>query len=283
MITLGIDLATRDGRTGICEVEWTTDGAVAKVETHKPCPAELVVARIKEVRRKRDGWVAIDAPFGFPVAFTEAIQEWDTTGRVEGDGRSEHPEWLERINTNWEPVNRRLTDAFVRHQLGQLERPPGDSSMRWPLSVVVEQITPTAIRCAEILSNALTARPIDRIGAQRVVETYPVAALRMWRIQPRKYKTDRTHLPRVLNQIDRNAPWLHRDDSPMWHKYDDAIDALACAFVARLAAEASRESWPQNAGVELDMDVVEREGWIHLPPLNAELKNLFKQARHAPS
>jgi len=122
-----------------------------------------LLAKMKAVLDS-EGWVAIDAPFGFPHEFSKQLRSWVSDGRTKP--------WPKEDQLTW-----RETERFVSQQLKQLQA----GSRPWPLSVVVEKITPTAMRCAHLLSELNSGRPVDRIGfSSRIVETYPVAALRLW-------------------------------------------------------------------------------------------------------
>ena len=220
--TLGIDLATRSGVTGVCEIDWTGPVRVGVVDVGAPTDDELVA----HMRRVLDagGWVAIDAPFGFPRVFTDAVLAWSTDGQVDAAAQPA-PSWLDP-GAPWDPINRRLSDGYVHMRLAAV-RGAGDSSVTWPLSAVVERITPTVIRCAELLSR--TTGIVDRVGFDtHVVEAYPAAALRLWGIPITGYKNPNNIAARrqLLDSLHEQAPWLEfgeRDAELV--ATDDAIDA----------------------------------------------------------
>src|SRR5438128_1051200 len=95
MRTLGIDLATTDGSTGICEIDWHDRTSTVEVGQFAD---EVIVGRIRDVRQ-RGGWISIDAPFGFPAAFTRSVQDWWTVGKV-------------RLEADHE-IQRRVSDGYV--------------------------------------------------------------------------------------------------------------------------------------------------------------------------
>jgi len=67
MRTLGIDLASADNRTGAVAVDWApTEGRV--VEAAQPASDELI-----EDLASTSSAIAIDAPLGWPIAFTDAL------------------------------------------------------------------------------------------------------------------------------------------------------------------------------------------------------------------
>jgi Protein of unknown function (DUF429) len=261
--TLGIDLATRNGATGVCEIDWAARARVVSVMVGSPDDDELL-NRIRSVV-KTGGWVAIDAPFGFPRAFTEAVAAWSADRPISGAHR-EPPGWLS-AEAPWDPINRRLTDGYVHLRLREAHV-PGDTSVPWPLSAVVERITPTVIRCAEILSRTTTT--VDRIGfGSRIVEAYPVAALRLWGFATSGYKGKHAGPARqqLLDTLAQHSPWLELDgfDESLVAS-DDSLDGLICALVARLAAHPDRISGPGATEYAMDLETIRTEGWIHLPP-----------------
>jgi hypothetical protein len=83
--TLGIDLATEDHVTGVCLVDWSASPpCVETVETGTAKTGMDDDALADQVRAVVDdgGWAAIDAPFGFPQAFTDAGTDryWQGSG-----------------------------------------------------------------------------------------------------------------------------------------------------------------------------------------------------------
>jgi predicted RNase H-like nuclease len=261
--TLGIDLATRNGATGVCEIDWDARARVVSVMVGSPDDDELV-DRVRSAI-KTAGWVAIDAPFGFPRAFTEALAAW-SADRPIALAHLDTPDWLS-AEAPWDPINRRLTDGYVHMRLREAHA-PGDPSITWPLSAVVERITPTVIRCAELLSR--TTSTIDRIGfGSRIVEVYPVAALRLWGFATAGYKGKHGGSARqqLLHRLGQQAPWLDLDGfEESLVASDDSVDALICALLARLAAHPDRISGPSATDLPMDVETISAEGWIHLPP-----------------
>lgn len=304
MRTLGIDLATEHGSTGVCEIEWRRGQTPLITNLTKgsgvtgmlDCP--YLADRMMKVLDK-GGWVGIDAPFGFPNAFTTAVRAWTSKrGRVEIQADSPPSGLPPLVSERWDPINRRVTDAHVSKRLHDLKNRPAcaGSWSTWPLSSVVERITPTTVRCAELIS--LTGRvPPDRIGFNaRIIETYPIAALRIWLCRhPAAWRSltswdDGTTTRPGYKKDDRSGSAARADLAASLKSqlglrfargvsvaelkdHHDLIDALVCAMVARLAASGDR---PTAIPTELlqHEPVIEREGWIHLPPANARLDNL---------
>lgn len=274
MITLGVDLASRGGQTGLSLVCWEPGGAVTVEEpTVGRFSDDQLVGRIASVRDK-GGWIGIDAPFGFPVAFTTALEEWNKNDRVKRGRRSAaDPSCCDTCGEGWDPLIRRYTDAEVHRRLWAVRN--GDGSSTWPLSSVVERITPTTLRCAELLTQ-LTNGPVDRIGLDaRIIEVYPSAALALWKLDRRGYKKKSNHDVRVdlVRSIASELGIAKLADR--FVESEDCIDALVAACVARAAA-CGMTSEPDTTRIE-----VSREGWIHLPKDGQKLAGLRHSASDA--
>lgn len=238
--TLGIDLSADPKKTAACSISWEDGRAIASLPERGLSDQQLL-ERIEEA-----DWTGIDAPFGWPDEFIKTIMAWAEEGR-------------------WSPVERkqlrdRETDRFV------------EGIARMPLSVSSDRIAVTAMRCAAIL-DALAERrghPINRLGADQVVEVYPAAALVLWsdeaqeiRFDANGYKgsTGREKREVLVADLDATCPWLNLEQiGETCIGSDDAFDALISALVARAAAH-KKTTAPQSKWVER----AEREGWIHLP------------------
>lgn len=249
MRTLGVDLSASPKKTAACVVEWKAEAV--KVETpvlglEDPELLELMVGA---------DWIGIDAPFGWPSDFLEAVMRWAETGMWPQFDRGR--------------LRYRETDLFVQQ------------AARLPLSVSSDRIAVTAMRCASLLT-ALGERRfgaggrIDRRGHNAVVEVYPGAALPLWsdeaadlRLDPQGYKGARGTPKReaLLDVLRRAAPWLGLDEPTraLCVKSDDALDALICALIARAAAvgRTVEPETPEQA------ERAEIEGWIHLPEVGS--------------
>ncbi len=177
--------------------------------------------------------IGIDVPLGWPDAFVEAVQL-----HRDGNGWPRLPtkEFTHRATDRW------LIDELHVH----------------PLSVSTDRIAYPAMRAA-----ALTAG-MPRDGSGRVVEVYPAAALKVWRLQHQKYKrsTGRAVLSEIIGVLRQRAPWLVADD-PSWksiHASDHALDSLIAALIARAHARGLC-----HAITDADREAATREGWICLP------------------
>jgi len=252
--TLGIDLASQPKRTAACVIEWRPGGAeLIAVDQLLDNPTLLELMRGPSVTK-----IGIDAPFGWPAEFVDAIAAYRTLGT-----------WPVKDRTR---LYLRETDRAVRAICRQN-----------PLSVTTDRIAFAAMRCAELLTEYSTAtgRPLDRSGAGVVVEVYPAAALRQWEISPAAWATDKggykghgptTEAARRARLVDLVAERLRGtlDIPPSFlercYASDDVLDALICALVAR-AVEAAK-SLPISDSVAVApkaLQAAAEEGWIHLP------------------
>ncbi len=235
MITLGIDLAAEPKATGGCSVEWREGRAFVRwVETFLHDDEILKRAGMADA-------VGIDAPFGWPRSFVEAITAHDAGRRWPVDA--------------WEKGSRRrlrlrATDEWIRNVTGIT-----------PLSVSSDMIAIPAMRCASLLDR-LGVR--DRSGDDRVFEVYPAAALWRWGLPHRGYKNraDASALPGLLAGLKERAPWLRISplDERTCASRHDAFDALVASLVARAATKGltRRPTVDELAAARV-------EGWIALP------------------
>jgi len=259
MRTLGIDLASTAGSTGICEINWESRTSWVEVGRFQD---GLLLDRVREIRASQ-GWSSIDAPFGFPAAFSRAVAAWCSEGAVDLD--SDHD------------IRRRLSDAYVARRQSAIKSTLPGGWNPWPLSSVVDLITPSVIRCARILTLVSDGDPVDRIGLRsRVVEAYPIAALRAWGVPTDRYKRNKADCERVLAHLcehtDLRPPQLRGKLASGGD--DDVVDAFVCALLARVVATAGGATDPAFVDPPLDLEVVRSEGWIHLPPAGHRLEDL---------
>lgn len=188
----------------------------------------------------------IDAPFGWPDAFT-AFLAAHQVGDVPVPGGLTGQQWRRQLA--W-----RHTDEAVRATTGII-----------PLSVAADRIGHAAMRCAGLLAKLGDAgSPVGRDGSGTVTEVYPAASLKRWGLPWRGYKQPRnlgalTELE--LTALQAAAPWLELGPhEQLCNTSNDAFDAVIAALTARAAA----------LGLALPPDPelrppVSREGWIALP------------------
>jgi hypothetical protein len=247
MRTVGIDLAAQPKKTAACTIDWT--GSPAKVVAHPEFlddDALIVLATAPGVAK-----VAIDAPFGWPVAFVEAIASHASAGAWP-------PQWRQGERCVF-----RATDHMVRRETGQR-----------PLSVSASLLAVCAMRCAGLLARLQGPPPVDRSGTGLTVEAYPAAALRRWGLNPASWKTDagsykgngpgrrerRERLVQELADALQGVVLIENADVARMVDSDDHLDAFVCALIAR--AGALHQTDPPPA----DLTPLARvEGWIALP------------------
>jgi len=246
--TIGVDLSSSKAFTACVTLEWGGGGALVG--------QPLVGIDREELAAYLAGgdWIGIDAPFGWPQPMVEAIH-----------GYSSEAPWSE---PGKESFRYRASDLHLRELV--LEQAGEKFS---PLSVASDSLAVTACRTAQLREDgfASSGRRFDRAGADRILEVHPRAALLLWGLNYKGYKTGRDASRReaeaaaradLLSVIGSQAPWLRW--APGAHQAcldsDDALDALLAALIARAAAL----GWTTPPPSEL-LELARLEGWAHLP------------------
>ena len=153
MWTVGIDLASQSQETGVCVIDWTQAPAHAVARGGEKATDDVLVALMTD---PAVGKVAIDAPFGWPLAFMDVICTY-----------RDRAEWLDLAPNE---MRFRATDMHVAEMTGQT-----------PLSVAMSDLAWPAMRCARLLCGIHREDGLlDRRGVGRFAEVYPAAALRRW-------------------------------------------------------------------------------------------------------
>ncbi len=234
MNVLGIDLAAGAKKTYACALE-DHDGRLG-ARLFAGCDDEQLVA-LAAGRQK----IAIDAPFGWPRAFVNAL---DAHRRFEAwpapdDGPPE---------TFRAALSFRATDRLVMHT-------------RRPLSVSTDKLGVTAMRCAHLLHRWTAAgATVNRAGVGRFVEVYPAGALVRWGLEGSGYKgKDKSPLLAAVSEALPSLD-LSAADRELCASVDDAFDALIAALLARAAVLGLTDLPPEETRQQ-----AEEEGWIHLP------------------
>ncbi|MFF3320722.1 DUF429 domain-containing protein [Streptomyces sp. NPDC002889] len=234
MRTVGIDLSATLGNTAAAVVTWGSSRAVVEAPRVRCLDDELVdlLARLGPEDR-----AAVDSPFGWPVAFVQAVAAHAARQPWPGRGMDSTVHRLAQLRF-------RRTDLLVWDAVK-----PG----RPPLSAPFDRIGAMVARWAHI-EDELAARgnPVDRSGLGSVCEVYPRATRLRWGLSRE----------RSMTELLRAAPWLQCDAAvrAAYESSEHAFDALICALTARAAA---RGLTVPPAGA--DLDVARVEGWIHLP------------------
>ena len=237
MRTAGVDLAAQHAHTGLCVIEWGDTPLCIALRVGVE-DEEIVDAAATSEK------CGIDAPFGYPIAFSEFVAGHDAL----------EPEARPGVDT--EPFRLRATDVWVWRHHG-----------RRPLSVSTDLIGVTALRCArlQLMVAEQTGIDPDRTGGGRLAEVYPAAALAAWRLPATGYKR-RTDDSRALladlarRVVTRFGIELTDELRTLVETVDDAFDALVAAVIAREIVAGRTQGPP----ADLDQ-AAQREGWIHVP------------------
>ncbi len=261
-LTVGVDLAKGAANTAICTIRWEDGGAVVDAlvvgaEDH----AVLAAARAPNVTA-----IALDAPFGWPVAMVSAVSSWRLGGR-----------WAKPSDKAFRLRRTDVVTAERTREAASRYRPMGVEPAV-PLSVSADKIAMVAWRCcglldeltqegASIVTDSLGA-PFPADGSRRVVEAYPAAALAVWGVPRAGYKGEGSAAEqvreRILAAVERSSmgPRLRwaSDLRERCVKTDHALDAFVCALVARAATLGLVDAVPSE-----DVTSARTEGWIAVP------------------
>jgi Protein of unknown function (DUF429) len=243
-VTVGIDLGSQPGRTAVCQIDWGgPKGVVLPTAADTLDDEQLLRLMCADEVSK----VGIDAPFGWPAAFIDALVTYQATVR-----------WLPLDSSE---LRFRATEFRVKDRTGLQ-----------PLSAMTDRLIWPTMRCATLLSQ-LPGPPIDRSGADRVVEVYPAAALRRWlgrdsaSPQVSSYKGSgpaqcekREEIVSALAHQTAAALDLSADFRQRCVDNDDVLDSLVCVLIARSAEKGAVDAIPPGSRW-----AAAREGWITLP------------------
>ena len=244
--TLGIDLASQPSETGVCLIDWT-DGVGDVIDVQRDVLSDEVL--IELMRDSRVAKVGIDAPFGWPLAFIDAVTTYRDDGR-----------WI-AVDPN--EMRFRATETRIFEE-----------TKHWPLSVAMSDLAWPAMRCARLLSEIVAGDDVlERSGTGLAVEVYPMAALRRWQIVAAgsassawSYKGDKPgrrerraeHLASLRSGLGGTVRMSTAYEQACIAD-DDDFDAFVCALVARAACVGRTD--PVPLGMQW---LALREGWIHL-------------------
>jgi predicted nuclease with RNAse H fold len=231
--TVGVDLAAQAKHTAIAVVDWAAGSArLAGVEI--PADDDAVLRAAMGADK-----VGIDCPLGWPEPFVEFL----IAQRLGAP----------KVVPEWRSLAFRRTDEHVRTVTGLT-----------PLSVSTDRIGLTAMRAARLEGRlAGCGHDVRRDGAGLVVEVYPAAGLKLWRLSHNRYKgrANAVALGALVDALLGAAPWLEVGENERTCRLSDHVfDALVAALLARAAAQGSTVA-PTNR----DRDAAAAEGWIALP------------------
>jgi predicted nuclease with RNAse H fold len=239
--TLGIDLAAQPANTSTCLLDWT--GEVPSISELRTGLSDGELLDATALADK----VGIDAPFGWPDEFVEAVTAHRNRAGWPGSGEDQD---IYRFHLSFRATDRRLIEGGARR----------------PLSVSTDLIGVVAMRCAFLLDRlAAAGQPVDRAGSGKVIEAYPAPALTAWGLSATGYKSrvGARRLPELLAQIEESVGGIEMSSVQRELAGSDhnCLDALVCSLVARAAALGLTQ--PPEPGEEADRAT--REGWIHIP------------------
>ena len=233
MRTVGVDLAAQAKHTAIAVVDWAA-GAARLTDIEIPADDDAVLRHAGDADK-----VGIDCPLGWPEPFVEFLIAQ----------RLGPP----KIIPEWRSLAFRRTDERVRTETGLT-----------PLSVSTDRIGLTAMRAARLEGRlAECGHDVRHDGAGLVVEVYPAAGLKLWRLPHNRYKgrANAVALGALLDALLDTAPWLELGAHERTCRLSDHVfDALVAALLARAAAQGTTA-----APTDRDRDAAAAEGWIALP------------------
>ena len=239
--TLGIDLAAQPANTSVCAIDWGPSAPIVS-DLRSGLDDEALLEAISDADK-----VGIDAPFGWPDEFVDAVvAHRDGTG---WPGRGEDQD-LYRFHLSFRTTDRRLIEQGSRR----------------PLSVSTDLIGVVAMRCVNLLDRlAARGEAVDRAGSGKVIEAYPAPALSYWGLTSVGYKSrvGVTRIPELLSRVEEALGGIEM--SPMERKLAGADHNSFDALIASLVARAAALGLTQGPETAEERDRAVREGWIHVP------------------
>lgn len=243
MISAGIDLAAEPKGTALALIEFSRNKAKLSY-LEQGLDDQALIANTHNADK-----VGIDCAFGWPIQFAKFIaKNQDIASKELIDGGMDYRRELSFRETDREI--RRLTS-------------------RWPLSVSTDRLGLTAIRCAGLLSKyQAKGIEIDRSGSKLLVEVYPGATLRNWKLDTTGYRINPEARASLLEQLAHLAPWLEISSfRTQMVESADCFDAVIAALSARAVFQGN-----YNKPTSEQLESAKIEGWVCLP--SCELQEL---------
>jgi hypothetical protein len=263
MCTVGVDLSASPERTACAAIEWEGDEALIALPLHGIGRDDL------NAYLARGDWIGVGAPFGWPAPMVAALSAYC----------GEKP-WPELDN---ESFRTRRTDRHLQSTVR------AETAIKFsPMSASASGVAVTACRAAQLREDGyrISGRRFDRAGADQVLEVSCTAALIIWGLEHKGYKSGgRIAAERpeaasarasLIEALEAQAPWLRWADGAREAclESDDPLDAVIAALIAR--AVAVELAYPLR---DEDRDLARREGWAHLP-LKGSLPRLRPDRLH---
>jgi hypothetical protein len=115
---------------------------------------------------------------------------------------------------------------------------------------------------------------IDRSGAKLLVEVYPGATLRNWKLDTTGYRIKPEARAKLLEQLELQAPWLELATfGTQMVESADCFDAVIAALAARAVFQGN-----YNEPISEQLESARVEGWIFLP--SSGLQNLLEVSKN---
>ena len=241
MRTLGIDLAAQPANTSVCAIDWRASAPVVS-DLRSGLDDEALLDAISDADK-----VGIDAPFGWPDEFVDAVVAHRDGSGWPGSGEDQD---LYRFHLSFRATDRRLIEGGARR----------------PLSVSTDLIGVVAMRCANLLDRlAAAGEAVDRAGSGKVIEAYPAPALSSWGVSSVGYKSrvGVARIPELLSRVEDALGGIEM--TPQERELAGADHNCFDALIASLVARAAALGLTQGPESTEERDRAVREGWIHVP------------------